>query len=219
MNPQYWDGHTLGVGEAPPYEEEGFQSHRCSDSKFASSALEAVHTHAIVPIKSLYTGDIFNPSEYQPGTVVLYRSEGIVGASVTDDMSVDELTTQAVLDRPTDTWPSFGKLAPTIKIADPKRAYISMPEWGVVPPESDQQYLSACAATAVKSRDGYAVATASFVNEKAPFIIGEVNHWTLDEKREYIRRVNVLHIVAYGVAERQKRRVFSFGGRTAFNGA
>lgn len=219
MNPEYWDGHTLGVGEALPYADETFQNYRRSDSKFARASLEAVRTHAVVPIKSLYKGQTFNPFEYQPGTVVLYRGEALTGTPVEEDMSAEELAAGDLLDRPIDTSPSFGSLAPAIRITDMKRRYTSTPEWAVVPIENNAGYITACAAGSVGSRSGHAHAPLPFINEKAPFVVGEVRHWKLTDGREHITRVNILHVIAYGVAERQKGRVFSFAGRTAFNGA
>ncbi len=217
LNPNYWGGHTLGHGEALDTFEMSLPR---SANRFAKRAIHSrVRGTSVFPQHTFRTGEVFDPSAYRPGTVVLFREDVLHGQSVLPEYSLDELAAQEVPPRPTETVPSFGMATPFIGANDGKRQFMSRVYWGVVPRESDDSFLTAVPALGVAAREAGALAILPFTAKSAPITVGETMH---KEHTRFasgrLRRVNILHIVAYGIPEQQRRRVFGFAARTALGG-
>jgi len=215
LNPTYWDGHTLGVGETQTSGSDVWP-----DQRFARQAISRVRS-SVVPLYTFTTGEVFDPVAYHPGTVVLFREEQLKGDPVLEDYSLEELSAQALPVRPTATSPSFGEESPAIVAKDDKRTYFSSVRWGVVPKENDGGYLFSAPASGVFISGLGARAVTPFVDISAPITVGETRHQpaSMPFTPERLRRINILHLVSYGSPERRRNRIFSRLPRIAPGGA
>lgn len=82
LNPNYWDGHVLGATEESP-RLMGVHTLAFSDSRFARAAIEAnLQSNNLSPLHTFNSGEVFDPTVYQPGTIVLFREEKLYGEPI-----------------------------------------------------------------------------------------------------------------------------------------
>jgi|GEM_PF-4674474 len=214
LNPNYWDGHSLGVGEASSEVRGGFS---LSDSRYARKTLNTRIRHdSVVPLETFRRGEVFNPTGYEPGTVILFRQESLYGDAVESDYEIEELMQQPMPERLVVTSPSFDDFVPLTTAKDDKRSYLNQVRWGVVPRDNDKNYISSTMASAVRLRGASVRVYSPSINTDGPIAIGETRHWSANKDvSERLDRINILHVIAYGVAERKKQRFFSLLGKPA----
>lgn len=174
LNPNHWDGHTLGIGDL---NDSASADYNFGESNYARKVINArVRSNAVVPLHTFQQGQIFNTAGYEPGTVVLFHEEILYGSSVEDDYNVDELMEQELPPRSTVTSPSFGDNAPFTFAKDGKRQYASSARWGVVPRINQADHLLSTPATFVIERGIGARACSPFLSTHAPILVGESLH-------------------------------------------
>jgi hypothetical protein len=220
LNPKFWDGHTLGFGVA----QDGYGGgYSYSDSRSSRKVINTrLRSNNVFPLHTFTTGDTFNPAGYEPGTVVLFRQDKMYGDRVEPDYSIDELAKQSLPLRETTTFPSFGERTPLTlsKQAVGDSHYLSQVRWGVVLRDKTESFISSTPASSVFERGVNVRAYMPFINKKGQITIGETVHSRAPSScYERLRRINILHIIAFGEPERQKRRFLGFAGRTALNGS
>ncbi|HSX33473.1 MAG TPA: hypothetical protein VLF91_04005 [Candidatus Saccharimonadales bacterium] len=210
LNPDYWGGHTLGVGPTEETTLAHFPSRE--ERRFAEQAMRAgVRGRELVPLHTFYAGDTFNPGDHRPGTVVLFRQERLLGEHVATDYSLDELRAQPLPVRQTTTSPAFGVDTPVIIAKDGKRHYMNQLRWGVIP-EKYAGYIFSVAALGVFDDPRGARVLMPWIDTETPINIGEVQHTARRRvaASDYLRRINVLHIVTSGAPETRRGRKFRF---------
>jgi hypothetical protein len=207
LNPNYWDGHVLGQAEET-VQSIGVPVLSSSDGRFAKTAIEAnLRSDNLSPLHTFDSGEVFDPTMYQPGTIVLFREEKLRGEPIGSDYSLEELTAQPVPLRASSTSPSFGNRSPIIAATDGSRTYVSHVRWGVVPRQQRNggEYITSTPASRVVERGIGARAVSAVINAPAPITVGETVH-----RNQGIYRVNILHLIANGSPERSRKRVFGF---------
>ena len=200
LNPNYWDGHSLGAGSmtysADKYSFwstlKGFKAFR---NDFNPEALE--------PRKTFDEGNVFDPDEYDPGTFVYMGQEVLCGAAVIKDYEVAKVAELPLPEQPQTYIPEIGG---HMTIAwDRKRRYVNTGLWAVVLEGRKSNYLiSTLAPTIVKVGEG-ARASHPFTRHGRPIEIGSINHHystssLITRNSEMISRINQVHTINNDVA-------------------
>lgn len=204
LNPKYWHDHTLGYGAAvaPPQ----LPVHM-DDDRFARRVVrERVRTGGMTPLHTYRTDETFDPAQYQPGTVILYRLELLRGPVVQGDYSIEALERQPVPPMETALTPAFGPHVPNCQIDEDEsdRSYFAQIRMGVVPHRNDEGYVLARLTSGFVPLHGNRVRVyGPFFRQAAPLTVGRTMHWVV-ERRERLERVAALQVVAYGAATRRR---------------
>lgn len=200
LNPKYWGGGTLGVGETCRGTYLGNQS---LDGQFGKAVLQhELRSDQIEPLHTFYDGSIFDPAKYRQGVIVLFREEVLHGEAAASHYNLDELAAQPLPTPPTETKPYFGEDVPVVVATDGKRYYSSRVHWGVVPPPGNGNYLPAVAAMGVSVRNKRVQVDSRyvFINRAAPIVVGATVHRPKTARSdEILRRVNILHVITRGI--------------------
>ena len=207
LNPCYWDGHTLGVGEMLSV-ASGESEYALEDSLFAKSALDTYFRNWGVNSRPLHTfeaGDVFEPIDYRPGAVVIFTDESLEGPPVMPDYALEELANLTVPKVPVETVPSFGDSSPYLKLTDGQRTYIGEVRWGVVPRNDRGLYISSIPARGVMAWKDDVAARIPCRETPTPVRMGETTHQSLPlrwqvlyQPEERLHRINIMHLLAEG---------------------
>lgn len=216
LNPEYWDGHSLGYGDAtgewPDFRVFG------RDLRHSKRALEERITRMskAIPIETYHAGEVFDAEDYDNGTLVIYNEESLRGRPENMDQSAGSLRGKPLPVRPTDTSPNFGPESNINAVCsdDEEIRYFATSRWGIVGRnKKGGKELHTISTGMVFRRDGErAVVTLSLTGRPTPIKVGETNHH-MSAHSERLSRVNLLDVVAYGETEKKKRSLGRLAAR------
>jgi hypothetical protein len=213
INPAHWGGHTLGVGEAVPLEDDDYGRDTDRAQRFAAGALRtALGRGAMMPLQTYRTGDSFNTREHAPGTVVSYCKELLTGPPLGDDYDLAEIKKQPPPRRATEAAPNIG--ANGVWASDGIRNYTDSVRWGVVPEKNESgRILQVSAGDIERYASGGISVRMPFMFDTFRVPVGGTLHELNDSTGvEILKRVNILHVIACGEPSRSlSRRVLDVG--------
>ena len=205
LNPNYWDGHTLGHGEIHPNPIRD-SARAPFRNYFARKA--AQRQYAVAPFtirRTLLDGEAFDAREHAPGTVLWLGEERLLG--VPSGQSLDTLAALPLPEKRSQITPPRGSifLRDTVDSLDEYRAtndrtiiYSRQTFLGVVPRFGRENAINMFAASSLVAKgfnlDFYSTA----VRYKMPRRVGDVQHHRLKSgecEGERLLRVNVIHIL------------------------
>ncbi len=222
LNPEYWDGHTLGQGDLTPTGTMVVSQGR--EVKLAKNALiDYINRPGPrFPLETFTIGQTFEPNAYNPGTVVAFRHELLdcKGSVIVPELPVDlpSAPTNAFLPQGKNFWGS------RISIRDEEDVlwYRSTAMWGVVTQKrrSEDMRLTQIGPHSIFGTPPLTSIIGPLLSRNGPVVIGGIGH----RKRpgfERIERVRLLEVCANGrtQAEGSKSAIFSFFGRLATGGS
>lgn len=217
LNPEYWDGHMLGSGETeePLVVSPLAQSHRDAKQMMAERIARLAKA---VPLETFKEGEVFDARDYDIGTLVILREEKLILDILAKQLELPDVPTGLPLPaRPMDTSPNFEVTEPaTDMISNGNVAYVSRPMWGIVTNSRRHGHIiyDTSAGSVYRRRKGGIEMISSVLNERSPIIeTGKTRHYK--HRSEWLERVNILDVVAYGDTQRQ-RSVRSIAGRLGF---
>jgi len=208
LNPNYWDGHSLGVGEidAGPPRTCGIE---VSDERFARRSIARSFLGGPLSITHSYrNGDTFDVSDYDPGSVVMLRDEALTGAPLTPE-SLERLASQTLPERPTDTVSHTEDRGRMIAGMDIKGfTYLSMVNYGIVAKKARSQDL-----IIVPAFDSHPSRKMSWFLP-TPMAVGAITHKRTPENDwDMIRRINIIQAIDSKMLDKRKKSLPGFLGR------
>jgi hypothetical protein len=216
LNPDYWGGHSIGYGE--------LMGEQPRAPLFGAAQRDAKHALAervgymerVIPIETLHDGQVFNPDEYEQGTVVVVRNELLLGNPDKVDGDVESLKGEPIPARPMNTATEFTSET-SQSIRDGSLFYWSTARWGIVGRDKLRRAMlyTVSVGNVTKFGGGRVIVTPGFEKTANPLKIGETKHYAKNNEERLVR-VNVLDIVAYGEAEKKRERASQLSARLAF---
>lgn len=213
LHPDYWGGHSIGIGEPALKEKDLYVRNRSAD--FVARTLGAYLDDPAprIGIETFSLGDTFDPSAYAPGTITLAIQESVTtDKGALPDASKLRAATAATSRVLLPMGPK--KLRHDtrgIGTADGSIIFAQSYEWGVVAPGPKGAHaLVHVIDLGIGVRDGrIAVPRVAQQARKVPITIGRVEHTKVVSaviKQESVRRTNWLEVRTYlrsGPAEPQ----------------
>jgi len=234
VHPEHWDGHTLGLKPdgSEPLPQRPLVL-RPGSRHFAREALET-YINSDGPhfaLERYQEGDVFNPGDHNPGTIVAIKTQMLHGPGRGVDLDFENIAAA-----PQDaSLPSTKDLSRKLRITTPTTDEAGKPlsfretvldyityqcdaEWGVVvrsvlgnnvlivPPREKCDYTLPDAT----------IKTRLFMGADRRRPIGQIEHSTLPVvARDVLLRTNVLEVYQQGKASESKNPVSIFLGRAA----
>ncbi len=132
LKPEYWDGHSFGMGEST-VREAGFTRNYVGVANAIEDYINTGRGRAHYPLQTIRTGESFDPQAFSPGTLFMQELEMLVTKSQTkidfDSLhDVDLPYPATMIDR---KYFTEGRLL-RVEDADETMAYISSFAWGAV---------------------------------------------------------------------------------------
>jgi hypothetical protein len=222
LNPEYWNGHTIGYGQPiEPWPSQPPLRPGLSRSKKAIHERLANMEKAI-PIETYNDSQVFDVNNYDPGTIVILREEDLRGYPGQLNIDIDNLKQQSLPQRPFDVSPSFGRASTTETISDGEITYFTAATWGiVVASRKDKKALHTVSTGLVDRLDSekMLVAIPWLLATQTPIEIGETRHYAgtrhagTKNTVEWLQRINILDVVAYGKTQRKGNRIKSLAAK------
>ena len=225
LNRAYWDGHMIGDGEpAPEPDADTYVGPQFGYSRFAAKSLRAYLENGsrYFPLTRFSTGEVFNPNDWNPGTIVLFDRESLTAHSVPEGFDAAEYEGLPLPAKPTNLSPQivrYGNYVKTSTIYKDEAAglqYMRSLRWGVVmPPRDGRQGLHQIPSFGVLEGSQGRIVTAAFLTEEVPIRIGAVR-----PGNDFLRRTNALEVCSYGgTPESSKNWLAKLVSRLAVHGA
>lgn len=219
LNPDYWDGHSLGRGEVVGVLPKTPASVRTPRPIRHTFEERIGSMQRIVPIETLGSGETFDAIDYNKGTVVMFREEELRGDASQLDIDVEDLQGRQVHPRPTEFALALGRQASpsnflrSNNINYANRVYCGMVGEG----KGDENIIYAASAFMIKQLGGGEVSTVGAVWSAydTPIKVGDTVH-ARTKNSELLHRVNLLEVVAYGETERKRERAKGLLGRLSY---
>jgi hypothetical protein len=225
LNPEYWDGHSLGYGEpvAPLSMEPVLKQVMfiLESSRRERQLLDRISLmHRAVPVQSFTDGEVFDPEAHETGTLVIFRKEFLSGDPAMMEADAESLTDQPVPARPLDLSPNFAFGPATETVRSGVGLYATNARWGIVSTSITRSHkvLFTASTGGIHKRQhgGEARTTVLALNMiDHPIEVGATDHHVTHDKREILERVNALDLVAYGQEERKKRWIGGLAAKLA----
>lgn len=213
LNPEYWDGHSIGYGEPTgEWPDRPNVGSRLRDAKKALQTRVAF-MHKVVPIETYGEGQAFDVNTYNEGTLVLLREEFLMGHADNIDGDVETLIGGYLPDRSYDVSPSFGNTNTAIRVVDSGIRYASSTRWGVVSLAKNEEKVLCTVRTDFVNKTGPGkvwVASANLTARSGQIEIGEVGHYKGRTGADRLERVNILDVVAHGEAKKERSALGRF---------
>ncbi len=198
LAPDYWDGHTIGQGELSP---PAMNVTGRREKKLARSALVSyLDDPASAPPLQIYAaGEIFDPNEHEPGTVVAFRRETLTRTGAALLMPATMKTknfANATIRTSIPNTKDFRSARVSLEDTEGIMSYESTAMWGVVTPKrkSDERRLTVIHPMFVfPGRRRTKIFSSSAVAYGDPITVGGVRHRasTDFERIESIRQLEV----------------------------
>lgn len=212
LNPDYWNGHSLGYGEATPIPPPGSASVMSPLSKGDLRGFKdrVASMERVVPLETFSAGETFDPSNYHDGTLVMFRQEELRGNPGQLNVNVESLKGQDLPERPTDFSLDFGRYASDSEfLVSGPVSYSSRVMCGVVAAAAgDKNVVHAVSSRLIERVGGGRVYLlgALWRTYPNPLQTGEVTH-SIGVRSETVHRVNLLEVIAYGHRATKKEKV------------
>jgi hypothetical protein len=219
LNPDYWDGHSIGYGsptELSDRDSGGILALERGE-RLLKQRLE--HMHSVIAFETYREGEYFDIEQYGVGTVVIFRQEKLKGK--VEDLGIDvrDLIGQPLPVRPLDVSPNFDFGTAHESLRYRTISYFTNATWGIIAESKRRQKtLFAAPAGLVHRKGDGKISIASLASHPDSLNhIGKAVHNILPSpKEDYIRRVNILDVVAHGETERTREKAASRAARLAF---
>jgi hypothetical protein len=196
LNPTYWDGHSLGLGEI----NDAYPVIRkVEDDEYAfTEKIVNGLPNKEFSVTQIYTsGDVFDVHEYEPGSLVVLRNEMLVGEPIEDLRRFSQLKEQPLPDRPSGMVTGPNDLGSGVFAHEGTTNYISVIRYGLVLAEVADALCVIDAEPGIERR-------ALSMRIRSPISVGETMHEHLEEDGEIILRVNTIHAINRGISHRRK---------------
>ncbi len=193
LNPEYWGGHSIGVGEAnlPPSVPDVDQT---SARLHLERGLKRMNGSG--PIMTFEEGMVFDPQEVPDGTIVALSEESLIATPDVAGIGMEGFRDLPVPERPIFT---AGNEANTRSVEVEGFDYTVALKWGIVEArDSRSRILHIVPARVVQRNNGSTRVGGLPKPRKGPIKIGETVHLRDRIGVEKLTRVNLLEIMAYG---------------------
>jgi hypothetical protein len=214
LNPGYWDGQFIGDGEARP------QPDSSRDRAAASLAAGALHEYIArgaskVALRTFGAGDICNPDELEPGTILRAAAEKIERLSPSETGKVFGFDFLAIVINRGDQ-PKMSDFANQPPVNRPRLAdegkqlvghgyrYTSASMLCVVTRQSRAGALYSVPESQVHGQATRRELRDLLERGPSPFTVGETSH-TEGSNTEFLLRINELHLCANGAVQPARR--------------
>ncbi len=219
LNPEYWNGHSIGFGQpSQAWPKRPVAGRELRQSKKAFQDRIALMEKAL-PIETFNECQTFDADAYEPGTLVIFREESLHGNADKLDVDVETLRGQPLPTRPLNVSPSFGRTSTTESIRVGEFSYFTAAIWGIVAVDKARRTVLHTFSTGLVDKLGggrIIVALPSLGTHQTPINIGETNHFKGRYGSEWLQRTNILDVVAYGQAEKKRVNLRNLAAKLAF---
>lgn len=221
LNPEYWGGHSIGYGElVHPWPDRPIFGRELRQSKSSLQERIALMEKAL-PIETFNDGQTFDADVYEPGTLVIFREESLRGNADKLEIDIETLKVQPLPTRPFDVSPSFNlSISTTESIRVGDFSYFTAAKWGIVATGKSRRSILHTVSTGLVNKLGggeIMIAVPSLGTHQPPIEIGETNHYIGRHGSEWLQRINILDVVAYGQSEKKKIGVRGLAARLALD--
>lgn len=198
LNPQYWDGHSLGVGEVN-------SSHRSvgnvneQEYRFAQNVVDGLRNRDFVVTETFNDGDGFEVYGHEPGSLVLIRNEMLKGEPIDEPSRFIDIAKLPLPERPTDMIARPGDRGVDIFASEGSTYYMSAIHYGVVLPGAVDAICLIDAMPHPRRQE-------MSMRVISPISVGETLHEDLKGGGEAISRINVIQAIDQRVSIRRRTR-------------
>ncbi len=222
VTPAYWNGHYLGDNDAQPPPDKPVVKASYETALQLTGLLSRLGHQ--INCTRLNPGETFDPTEHQPGTVILYREETL--GKRPPRASLDDIPpSQDAATMHTGLAHVVGEHTTDIDLHDDTLGYFSQLRWGLVTDYApDQRLHSTTAKRIVRTANGYRPVLIPRVDKEfylpmqntLPLEVGSVRHnisvGTVADAGEALRRVTALEICEIAQKSRSRKHVLDLGG-------